>query len=129
MSMLDSLSRQQLRVPWTLYAGDAHNIDATPGTDLVRTCPINCKLTAVRASAQAATSATQFIIEILRATTVVATLTSATPYVVGVVVASTNLDIRLSEGDVLTVRIRAVDADGDDLFGLVVEAVLQPVID
>lgn len=117
-----------LRVPWTLYAGDANNIDVTPGNDYIRTCPFNCRITAVYASAQAATASTQFVVEILRAATVVATLTSAVPYVVGVVVAATGLDIRLSAGDVLTVRVRASDADTDDLFGLIVEAVLQPLL-
>lgn len=129
MSMLDDLSRQQLRVPWTLYAGDLSNVDITPGTDMVRTCPMNCVITAVRASATSITASSQFVIEILRATTVVATLTSAVPYTAGVVVASTGLAIRLSEGDVLTLRVRGVDADTDDIGGLIVEAVLQPVAD
>ena len=68
------------------------------------------------------------MIELLRATTVIATLTSAVPYVVGVVVASTNLDIRLSMDDLFTVRIRGVVSDGDDLGGLVVEALIAPLL-
>jgi hypothetical protein len=117
-----------LRIPWTLYAGDAANIDITPGNDYVRTCPINCRLTEVRASAQGITASSQFVVEILRASTVVATLTSAVPYVAGVVIAATGLDIRFSFGDVLTLRVRATDADTDDITGLIVEALIAPLL-
>jgi hypothetical protein len=125
--MFSDLDRQQLRVPWTLYAGDLSNIDITPGTDIVRTVPFNCVLTSVRASAATLTAASQFVVELLRASTVVATLTSAVPYVAPVVVAATGLSIQLSEGDALTVRVRGTDADTDDAGGLVIEAVLQPL--
>lgn len=125
--MYSDLDRQMLIVPWTLYAGDAANIDITPGNDYVRTCPANCRITAVRASAQGITASSQFIVEILRATTVVATLTSATPYVAGVIIESTGLDIKLSAGDLVTVRVRGTDADTDDITGLIVEAALQPL--
>lgn len=120
---------QLLRVPWTLFAGDASNIDITPGNDYVRTCPLNCRITALYASAQGITSASQFICELVRGTTVMVTLTSAVPYVAGVVIAATGLDIRLSAGDVFTVRLRGTDADGDDITGLIVEALLQPLLD
>ncbi len=119
---------QLLKIPWTLYTGDANNIDITPGNDYVRTCPINCQITELRASAQAATASTQFVVQLLRGTTVLATLTSATPYVAGVILAATGLDIRLSFGDLITVRVSGSDADADDLFGLIVEALMSPLL-
>lgn len=125
--MYSDLDRQMLVVPWTLYAGDAANIDVTPGNDYVRTVPANCRITAVRASAQGITADSQFVIELLRGATIVATLTSAVPYVAGVVVESTGLDIKLSKDDALTVRVRGTDADTDDITGLIVEAALQPL--
>lgn len=125
--MFSDLDRQMLRVPWTLYAGDAANIDITPGNDYVRTCPFNCMITELRASAQGITASSQFVVELLKGSTVVATLTSAVPYVAGVVIASTGLEIKLFTGDTLTLRVRATDADADDITGLIVEAVLQPL--
>lgn len=129
MAGASGLDRQELLVPWTLYAGDAANIDITPGNDYVRTCRMNCKLVSIQASAQGITASSQFVIEILRATTVVATLTSAVPYVAGVVLEALGLNIQLSNGDVLTLRVRASDADTDDITGLIVEAMLQPMLD
>lgn len=126
---LSDLDRQMIRVPWTLYAGDAANIDITPGNDYVRTCPFNCKITALYASAQGITASSQFVVELLRGSTVLVTLTSAVPYVAGVVVSSTGLSLQFSAGDALTVRVRATDADTDDITGLIVEAVLQPLLD
>lgn len=119
---------QLLKIPWTLYAGDASNIDVTPGNDYVRTCPINCQITELRASAQGITASSQFVIELLRGTTVLVTLTSAVPYVAGVILAATGLDLRLSFGDLITVRVRASDADTDDITGLIVEALMAPLL-
>ncbi len=126
---LSDLDRQMIRVPWTLYAGDAANIDITPGNDYVRTCPFNCKITALYASAQGITASSQFVVELLRGSTVLVTLTSAVPYVAGVVISSTGLSLQFSAGDALTLRVRATDADTDDITGLIVEAVLQPLLD
>ena len=124
--MFSDLDRQMLRIPWTLYAGDAVNIDVTPGNDYVRTVPMPCVLLEVRTSAQAITSGSQYVCEILKGSTVVATMTTAVPYVAGVVVAATGLQVQLSAGDVVTVRIRAADAgDADDIAGLIVEALIQ----
>lgn len=125
--MYSDLDRQMLLVPWALYAGDAANIDITPGNDYVTTCPTNCVLKAVYGSAQGITASSQFVIEILRATTVVATLTSAVPYVAGVVIAATGLTVNFSAGDVITLRVRASDADTDDITGLLVMAWIQPL--
>lgn len=125
--MFTDLDRQQLLVPWVLYAGDAANIDITPGNDYVRTCPTNCVLKAVYVSAQGITASSQFVVEILRAATVVATCTTAVPYVAGVVVAATGLTVNLSVNDVVTLRVRATDADADDITGLCVDAWIQPL--
>jgi len=125
--MFSDEDRQMLVVPWTLIAGDLNNIVAVAGNSIVRTVVANCVLTEIRASAQGATAATQFVVTLLRASTVVATLTSAVPYVAGVIVAATGLNIPLSKGDLLTVKVSGTDADTDDLFGFIVEAALQPL--
>lgn len=123
--MFSDLDRQMLRAPWTLYAGDAANIDVTPGNDYVRTVPMNCVLLEVRTSAQGITASSQYVVELLKGSTVIATLTTAVPYVAGVVVAATGLQVNLYAGDSLTVRVRATDADTDDITGLIVEALIQ----
>jgi len=126
---LSDLDRQMIRVPWTLYAGDLSNVDVTPGSDIVRTCLQNCKIVALYTSALSITASSQYVVELLRGTTVVATLTTAVPYVAGVVVSSTGLDIKFGAGETLTVRVRATDADTDDIGGLIVEALYQPLLD
>ena len=123
--MYSDLDRQMLVVPWRLVAGDLNNIVAVAGNSLVSTVVSNCVITELRASAQGATAATQFVVQLLRGSTVVATLTSAVPYVAGVIVAATGLNVQLSKGDLLTVKVSGTDADTDDLFGFVVEAALQ----
>lgn len=125
--MYSDLDRQELLVPWTLYAGEMNNVIAVVGNSLTRTVPMNCVLREVRASAQAITAASQFVITILRATTAIVTLTSAVPYVAGVIIAATGLSIPLSQGDLLTVKVNGTDADTDDIFGFIIEAALQPL--
>jgi hypothetical protein len=125
--MYSDLDRQQMLVPWTLWAADMPNVIAVAGLSFARTVVANCVITELRASAQAITGSSQFVVQLLRGTTVVATLTSAVPYVAGVIVAATGLNIQLSKGDLLTLKVSGTDADTDDITGLIVEAALQPL--
>lgn len=127
--MYSDLDRKMALIPWPLIAGDLNNVVAVAGNSVVRTVVANCTIRELRAAAQGITASSQFVVQLLRGTTVVVTLTSAVPYVAGVIVEATGLDIKLSKGDLLTVKVSGTDADTDDLFGFVVEAALQYLAD
>lgn len=129
VSTFEQQQREDLVIPWTLYAGDANNIDITPGNDYPVVVEANGKIKKLTAVAQAITSASQFVIELLRGSTVLTTLTSAVPYVVGVVVSSGAISVNVFKDETLTLRVRASDADTDDIFGLRVQAALQVIAD
>lgn len=122
-------AREELVIPWTLYAGDANNIDITPGNDYPILVEANAKIVRLSAVAQAMTAASQFVIELLRGTTVLITLTSAVPYVAGVIVLSGAVAVNIFKDETLIMRVRASDADADDIFGLRVQAGLQAIAD
>lgn len=121
---LHELDRQLLVVPWTIYAGDLPNIDITPGSDAaaVRVAR-NMLLRELHASAAALTAASQFIVDIVASdrsgTPVIATVSSAVPYVAPVVAVSTGLEVRLNAGETLKMLVRGTDADTDDATGFV----------
>lgn len=132
--MFNDLQKQYLTSTVTLYAGDAPNIDITPGTDLCNFRVFgNSELKRLTASAATITAASQFVIELIASsrsgTPVIATLTSAVPYVNATIVDSGALSVQLNDGETILVRVRGTDADTDDMTGLLIMAQLQPFHD
>lgn len=129
VSTYEQQQREDLVIPWTLYAGDAANIDITPGNDYPVLVEANAKIKRLTAVAQGLTASSQFVVELLRGSTVLTTLTSAVPYVAGVIVTSGAINVNIYKDETLTLRVRATDADTDDFTGLRIQAALQPVAD
>lgn len=125
--MYSDLDRQLLVVPWVLFAGDMPNVIAVVGNSQVHRVPTNCVLTELSTSAQAITAASQWVVTLLRGSTVLASVSTAVPYVAGVVAVTTGLSIALSRGDILTVKVNGTDVDTDDITALIIEATLQPL--
>lgn len=123
------LIRKEAVIPWTMYSGDLSNIDVTPGTDIAFKCPATSVLRRMQASMATLTAASQFVVELVRNSAgtpvVLVTLTSAVPYVAGVVVDSGEIDVPLFKDEPLVLRFRATDADTDDGGGVLVLGTLQ----
>ena len=128
---ISDLLRQQLQLPWTMFAGDLANIDITPGTDVTFKCPATMELKRLQASMATLTASSQFVVELVRNSAgtpvVLVTLTSAVPYVAGVIVDSGAISIPLFKDEPLALRFRATDADTDDAGGVLVLATYQPL--
>jgi len=123
-------AREAIKAPWTLYAGDFVNFDVTPGSDVPVLVLSDFTLKRLTAVGVTLTTDSQFVIELIRgASTVLVTLTSAVPYVAGVVLDSGDVDIDLDKDETLKLRVRAGDADTDDFGALRIEGLLQLVRD
>lgn len=129
VSAFEQEQRRQLVVPWTLFAGDAANIDVTPGNDYPVLVEQDAKITRLSAVAQGITGSSQIVVELLRGAGVLTTLTSAVPYVAGVIVLSGTIDVNIYKDETLICRVRASDADTDDVTGLRIQARLQILAD
>jgi len=116
--------------PWTLFSGNPSAIDITPGTTLATfKMTHTCELKRLQASAVSLTAASQFVIDLVRNSAgtpvVIASISSAVPYVAGVVIDSGEISVPLFKDEPLLLLIRGSDADADVATGLFVLASLQ----
>ena len=133
VSSFEQLQREDLIVPVTLYAGDMPNVPDTEVTSFVNFFVFNnAVIKRLVATAQAITASSQFVVKLKRggtSGTVLATCTSAVPYVAGVAVDSGAISVPIYKGETLTLVVNGTDADTDDITALLVQAGLQILAD
>ena len=127
---LSDLIRQQLKLPWPLFAGDVNNITAA-GYGINFKCPATMELKRLQFSAAAMTAGSQVVVKLIRNSAgtpaTLVTLTTAVPYVAGVIVDSGEVSIPLFKDEPLQLQFSGTDADTDDFFAALVLATYQPL--
>lgn len=133
MAGFSDLDRQQLIVPWPLFAGGLTNVDGTPGSNVyLIAAPFNGVITALELRVGGGTASSQLIMEILRGGAVgvgSAIATSATVAVTsgGAVGVQSDLDVKVMRGETLYLIARGSDADGDDFTDVSLIAWANPM--